>query len=223
MQERGDRLGAMRHAMAVDDMQLAAAALADSMHTILEFTHAQEGKAVARAWLARFGDAAAETNPGQLLQFALPLASSGHREAEGWLTKVNRAHPSPARAWTPWRTAPGRLTTTTWAASMLRWSTTGWPARRSPSRSGRVRCSRCSRSYPCRKPERTCWPATSRPRLPPSSPAPHPCRFLSWMSSAHPSPRPGWHSCRATWSQPPRRWTGLGGLPRNTTRCLPLR
>ena len=26
----------------------------------------------------------------------LPLASAGHREAEGWLTKVNRAHPSPA-------------------------------------------------------------------------------------------------------------------------------
>ena len=96
LQERGDRLGAMRHAMAVADMQLAAAVLADSMHTILEFTDAQEAKAVARAWLARFGDAAAEANPEQLLQFVLLLASAGHREAEGWLTKVNQAHPSPA-------------------------------------------------------------------------------------------------------------------------------
>ena len=94
LQERGDRLGAMRHAMAVGDMPLAAAVLADSMHTILEFTDAQEARVVARAWLAKFGDAAAEANPGQLLEFVLPLASAGQREAEGWLTKVNRAHPS---------------------------------------------------------------------------------------------------------------------------------
>ena len=94
LQERGNRLGAMRHAMAVGDMPLAAAVLVDSMHTILEFTDAQEARAVARAWLARFGDAAAEANPGQLLQFVLPLASAGHRDAEGWLTKVSQAHPS---------------------------------------------------------------------------------------------------------------------------------
>jgi LuxR family transcriptional regulator, maltose regulon positive regulatory protein len=94
LQERGDRLGAMRHAMAVGDMLLAAAILADSMHTILEFTNAQEARAVARAWLARFGDAAAEASPGQMLEFVLPLASAGQREAEGWLTKVNQAHPT---------------------------------------------------------------------------------------------------------------------------------
>ncbi len=94
LQERGDRLGAMRHAMAAGDMPLAAAILADSMHTILEFTNAQEARAVARAWLAKFGDAAAEANPGQLLEFVLPLASAGQREAEGWLTKVHQAHPT---------------------------------------------------------------------------------------------------------------------------------
>ena len=111
-QERGDRLAAMRHAMAVADMQLAAAILADSMRTILDFTDAQQAKAVARAWLAKFGDAAAEADPGQLLQFVLPLASAGHREAEGWLTKVNQAHPSPA---------PGldALAHGTWAAYYL--------------------------------------------------------------------------------------------------------
>jgi LuxR family maltose regulon positive regulatory protein len=95
LQERGDRLGALRHAMAVADMQLAAAVLADSMHTILEITNAQEGKTVARAWLARFGDAAAEASPEQLLEFVLLLASAGQRDAEGWLTKVNQAHPAP--------------------------------------------------------------------------------------------------------------------------------
>ena len=96
LQERGDRLGALHHAMAVADMQLAAAVLADSMHTILDVTHAQEAKAAARAWLAKFGDTAAEADPEQLLQFVLLLAASGQREAEGWLTKVNQAHPSPA-------------------------------------------------------------------------------------------------------------------------------
>ena len=96
LQERGDRLGAMRHAIAVGDMPLAAAVLADSMLTVLEFTDAQEARTVARAWLAKFGDAAADANPGQLLQFVLPLASAGQREAEGWLTKVNQAHPNPA-------------------------------------------------------------------------------------------------------------------------------
>ena len=49
LQERGDRLGAMRHAMAAADMPLAAAVLADSMHTILEFTNAREARTVARA------------------------------------------------------------------------------------------------------------------------------------------------------------------------------
>lgn len=95
LQERGDRLGALHHAIAVADMQLAAAVLADSMHTILDVTHAHEAKTAVRAWLARFGDAAADSNPEQLLQFVLLLAASGQRDAEGWLTKVNRAHPSP--------------------------------------------------------------------------------------------------------------------------------
>ena len=76
-------------------MPLAAAVLVDSMLTILDVTHAQEAKAVTRAWLARFGDAATEANPEQLLQFVLLLAASGQRDAKGWLTKVNQAHPSP--------------------------------------------------------------------------------------------------------------------------------
>ena len=96
LQERGDRLGALHHAMAAADTQLAAAVLADSMRTILDVSHAQDARAAARAWLATFGDAAAEADPEQLLQFVRLLASAGHRDAEGWLTKVNQAHPSPA-------------------------------------------------------------------------------------------------------------------------------
>ena len=96
LQERGDRLAALHHAMAAADTQLAAAVLADSMRTILDVTHTQEAKTAARAWLAKFGDAAAEADPEQLLQFVRLLASAGHRDAEGWLTKVNQAHPSPA-------------------------------------------------------------------------------------------------------------------------------
>lgn len=44
LRERGDRLGALRHAMAAADMQLAAAVLLDSMFTILDATHAQEAR-----------------------------------------------------------------------------------------------------------------------------------------------------------------------------------
>ena len=66
--------------MAVADTQLAGAILADSMHTIQDVTHGQEARAAARAWLARFGDAAAEADPGQLLEFVLLLAAAGHQE-----------------------------------------------------------------------------------------------------------------------------------------------
>ena len=174
LQERGDRLGALRHAMAVADTQLAAAVLADSMRSILDVTHTQEAKAAARVWLARFGDAAVEASPEQLLQFAFLLAAAGHREAEGWLTKVNQAHPSPA---------PGlaALAHGVWAAYHLNRGSAGLalehnkrPARRSAPRPGRARCSRCSRSCTSRQPQRTCWPATSRVRPPPSSTAPPP-------------------------------------------------
>ena len=66
--------------MAVADTQLGGAILADSMHTIQDVTHGQEARAAARAWLARFGDAAAEAGPGQLLEFVLLLAAAGHQE-----------------------------------------------------------------------------------------------------------------------------------------------
>ncbi len=112
LRERGDRLGALRHAMAVADMQLAAALVVDSMLTSREVTNAREAGPVARAWLAKFGDAAAEANPGQLLQFVLLLAASGHREAEVWLTKVNQAHPRPAAG-------PDALAHGVWAAYYL--------------------------------------------------------------------------------------------------------
>jgi LuxR family transcriptional regulator, maltose regulon positive regulatory protein len=112
LRERGDRLGALRHAMAVADTQLGAAVLVESMREVLDVSHAQEATAVARAWLAKFGDAAAEASPEQMLPFVLLLAASGHQDAEGWLRKVTQAHPDPP---------PGldALAHAAWAASYL--------------------------------------------------------------------------------------------------------
>ena len=204
--------------MAVADMQLAADVLADSMHTILDVTHAQEAKAVARAWLARFGDAAAEASPEQLLQFVLVLAASGQRDAEGWLTKVNQAHPSPAPGldalahgvWAAYLPQPGQRRSCAGAQQA------GPPGGQRRGRAGaavpdaRGAAPAGSRSAPAGRRPAGCG---RRP------PARHraPVRLLSWMSSGHPPLRPGWHSCRATWSRPGRRWTGPPGLPRNTT------
>ncbi len=218
LQERGDRLGALHHAIVVGDMQLAVAVLADSMHTILDVTHAQEAKAAARAWLANFGDAAAEADPEQLLQLVLLLAASGQRDAEGWLIKVDQAHPRPA---------PGldAMTHGVWASYYLNRGSVDLAlehntlARQALSAAaGSSRCSRCSPSCPSRRLERTCWPAICALRPPPSTAAPHRCLLLLWMSSVRPSLTPGWHSCSATWSSPARPWTALPGLPRNTAK-----
>ena len=217
LRERGDRLGAMRHAMAVADMQLAAAVLADSMHTILDVTHTQEAKAAARAWLARFGDAAAEADPEQLLQFVFLLAAAGHREAEGWLTKVNQAHPSPAPAlaalahgvWAAYHHNRGSVGLALEHNKLARQAVSA-AAGQGPLFPMLTRAAPAgSRSAPAGRRPRGCG---LRP------PARHrdPCRHRSWMSSGHPSLRPGWHSCRATWCRPARRWTALPGLPRNT-------
>ena len=46
LRERGDRLAAIRHATAVADMQLAADVLVDSMHSVLEVSHAREANEV---------------------------------------------------------------------------------------------------------------------------------------------------------------------------------
>ena len=52
---RGDRVGALRHAMAVGDVQRAADIVTDSIATVLEVDDARQALEVARAWLARFG------------------------------------------------------------------------------------------------------------------------------------------------------------------------
>ena len=93
--ERGDRLGALRHAMAVGDVSRAAAIVDESISRILEVDDAREAVTVARAWLARFGDTAADEDPGHFLQFVFLLATFGQREAERWLVTFDRTHPSP--------------------------------------------------------------------------------------------------------------------------------
>src|SRR4051794_21960697 len=96
MNARGDRFGALRHAMAIGDIQRAAAIVTDSIATILEVDDAPQAIAVARAWLGRFGADALQDNPEQYLQFVFLLATCGEREAERRMIAFDRAHPTPA-------------------------------------------------------------------------------------------------------------------------------
>ena len=93
--ERGDRLGALRHAMAVGDVSRAAAIVDESIARVLEVDDAREAIAVARAWLTQYGDSAPDEDPEHFLQFVFLLATFGQREAERWLVSFDRTHPSP--------------------------------------------------------------------------------------------------------------------------------
>ena len=92
---RGDRVGALRHAMAVGDLQRAADIVTDSIATVLEVDDARQALEVARAWLARFGAEELAEHPEQYLQCVFLLATRGQREAERWLVAFDQAHPSP--------------------------------------------------------------------------------------------------------------------------------
>ena len=94
LRERGDRLGALRHAMAVSDVRRAADLVTESVATILEVDDARQAIAVARAWLARMGDEAIGERPGSILQFVFVLATFGQRDAQRWLLAFDQAHPS---------------------------------------------------------------------------------------------------------------------------------
>ena len=93
--ERGDRLGALRHAMATADVSRAATIVDESIARTLEVDDAREAIAVARAWLTRYGDTAPDEDPEHFLQFVFLLATFGQREAERWLVTFDRTHPAP--------------------------------------------------------------------------------------------------------------------------------
>ncbi len=95
LKERGDMWGAVHHALAVDDVAAAGEFLTESFARNLEVGDPVEARAVARAWLARFGQATAVDHPQQLLEVVLTLTSFGVREAELWLRALDRAHPDP--------------------------------------------------------------------------------------------------------------------------------
>ena len=95
---RSDRVGALRHAMAVGDVQRAADIVTDSIATVLEVDDARQALEVARAWLARFGAEELAERPEQYLQCVFLLATRGQREAERWLIAFDLAHPSPPPA-----------------------------------------------------------------------------------------------------------------------------
>ena len=95
LQARGDRTGALRHAMVAGDITRAASVVTQSFGTILEVDDAQQTIGVARAWLARFATDALADDPEQFLQFVYLLAACGQREAERWLLLFGGAHPEP--------------------------------------------------------------------------------------------------------------------------------
>ena len=94
LHQRGDRLGALRHAMAVSDVRRAADIVTESVGKILEVDDARQAIAVARAWLVRMGDEAMISDPEQFLQFVFVLATFGQRDAQRWLVAFDQAHPS---------------------------------------------------------------------------------------------------------------------------------
>ena len=100
---RGDLPGSLHHATAVNDLDRAAELVTEALARGLEVGNASEGRAVARAWLARNGETAVETDPQRLLEVLLVLTSYGTREAERWLNRLSRrakkqALPAPVAA-----------------------------------------------------------------------------------------------------------------------------
>lgn len=87
---RGDLSGSLHHATAVNDLDRAAELVTEALSRGLEVGDVSEGRAVARAWLARNGEQAAASDPQRLLEVLLVLTSYGYREAERWLSRVSR-------------------------------------------------------------------------------------------------------------------------------------
>ena len=88
--EDGDLAGALGHATAVNDLEVAAALVTESLARGLEVGNVRTGQSVARAWLDRFGTDAAAADPQRLLEVLLVLTSAGTREPERWLTMIGR-------------------------------------------------------------------------------------------------------------------------------------
>ena len=95
LEERGDVEGALRHAMAIGDVERAGWILRAALERSMSMS---EGADVAvgavRLWLHKFGAAFVETEPAWVVEFVIGLITlAGPDDAPTWLERVRRAHP----------------------------------------------------------------------------------------------------------------------------------
>ena len=192
--------------------------LADSMHTILDVTHAQEARAVARAWLARFGDAAARSRP----RAAAPVrARAGGIGAAGCGGLAHEGEPGPRQP----RPGPGRPGARRLGGLLPQPGQ--HRSRAGAQQAGPPGGQRRGRAGPAVPDARRAAPAGSRSapagRRPPGGgrrpPARHPAPERPDRGGVPDTRHPGLGGIPAgrPGHRPARRWTGPPGLPRNTT------
>ena len=95
LEERGERLAALRLAVASGDTRRAATVVSATISSSLDLSDSQVSIMAVRAWLREYGLDAVRTDPEQLVELVLGLAQMGKPEVEGWLTLVQEAHPDP--------------------------------------------------------------------------------------------------------------------------------
>ena len=96
LEQRGEITSALRHAMAIDDVDRAGQILRNTFDRHLTVPQDTEVIAPAvRAWLHQFGTPLLSTDPGWILEFLIALiAITGPDDAEWWLQRIERAHPA---------------------------------------------------------------------------------------------------------------------------------
>jgi LuxR family transcriptional regulator, maltose regulon positive regulatory protein len=95
LEHRGERLSALRLAMVSGNTTRAASIVTATISASLDLSDSQVSILAVRAWLREYGLEAADRHPEQLLQLMLGLAQLGKPEVEGWLDRVEQAHPDP--------------------------------------------------------------------------------------------------------------------------------
>ena len=95
LEERGERLAALRLAVASGDTRRAATVVTATISSSLDLSDSQVSTMAVRAWLREYGLDAVRSDPEQLVELVLGLAQMGKPEVEGWLARVQEAHPDP--------------------------------------------------------------------------------------------------------------------------------
>ncbi len=93
LEERGERLAALRLAMARGDTRRAAGIVTATVFSSLDLSDSGVSTMAVRTWLRQYGLEAARGDPEQLAQLLVGLAQEGRPEVEGWLALVEQAQP----------------------------------------------------------------------------------------------------------------------------------